>query len=153
MFALIQNVLQVFPESIRLNGNIYTDLWTQSPDQLEAIGIYKMPEQPVYDTNTEKIEVDLETKSWKIVPLTQEEIKNKINEEYIKFYNKLNGQYKHYICLYNSINSNVQLKLQLQSYLIGLADYCLKVLNQEIPLDCFHDYPEVMLEDFSNKIK
>jgi len=153
MFALIRDTLQVFPESVEIDGNIYTDLWQQSDEQLEAIGIYKMPEQPSYDASSYKLEVDLNTKNWVVVPLTPEEIKENITAEYAKYYKKLSGKYTQYMFLYESIKDNVYLQIQLQQYLVELADYCLKVYNEEISLDSIVDYPEASLEDFSNPIK
>lgn len=152
MFAIVRDTLMVLNDSMTLDGVIYTDLWSQTDEQLQALSIFRLPEQPACDLSTEKVVVNYDTKSWEVVPLTPEEIKENTSFEYNKYYLRLLGKYKHYQATLENYKNNQQLTIQLQSYLVDLAEYCLKVLEESIPLDEIIEYPEPILENFSNEI-
>ena len=150
MFALLDDQLIALPDSLKVNGNTYTDLWTATPDQLAALNIYKLPEMPVYNTNTHELVPNTETKTWDIVPLTSEKLQSIVDNQYAQYASKLQGKYKSYSLYLQQVgDEDVCLVLQIQSYLVDLADYISQVLNREITPENFIEYPEASFEKFS----
>lgn len=153
MFAIVKDTLMVLSDSLTIDGQVYTDLWTQSDEQLASISIFKLPDRPVCDLSLQKVVVNFDSKSWEVVDLTPEEIQEQITSEYNKQYIKLYGKYKHYQATLPRYEHNQQLTIQIQSYLVDLAEYCLQVLQQAIPLQDIIDYPEPILENFAGAIR
>jgi hypothetical protein len=124
---------------------------------LDQIGIYKLPLPPTYDEANERLDVNLDTKSWVIVELTPEEKEQKLDYEYNVMYKRNICKYNHYMALakqltFDSSVKNPVVSIQLQQYILDLGDYCLNILNKNIPIDSVEDYPDPMLEDYSNKL-
>lgn len=152
MFAIIENTLRALPNSLKLNGVIYTDLWTQSDSDLSNLGIYKLPDPPAYDCENFKLSVNYGTKQWEILPLTPEEKAEALHEKYLREFKKLEGKYKSYLVLYESKKEDLYMASQLETYILDLLDYMFKIYNQEIPLSDIKDYPDCILCSRSNNL-
>ena len=153
MFAIIDGILQALPDSLVRDGFVYTDLWSQSYDYLESLGIYKLPDMPPYNPDTQKLEVDLERKDWLVVDLTEQEIEDILNTKYETMYIRNYSKYTHYQCLLKNSSDEPQITLQLKAYILDLLNYCLAIKTKTIPLEEISDFPDPILEHFSNPVK
>jgi hypothetical protein len=152
MFAIIENTLQALPSSIKLNGVTYTDLYSQPDAVLNNLGIYKLPEMPLYDAANFKLSVNYEAREWEVIALTEEEKSKNLTEQYQRAFKKLEGKYHHYLLLKKTKEEDYYVSAQLESYILGLVDYMSKVYNQEIPLGDIIDYPDCQLSSYSSQL-
>jgi hypothetical protein len=152
MFCIYENCLQIIGDSLVINGYLHTDLLDQSSDYLNSLGIYPLGNPPAYDENTQKLDVDYTLKQWIIIPLTPDEIKERVDYEYTRWFRKNYAKYVSYLASMETYKDNVFVYNQFHSYVLNLATYCLSINNHDIPLDEIIEFPEIVFTDLSNRL-